>query len=199
MKIVMFAVVLSFLLVGCGNDGRAHSRYSRRTQLDRSRDVSPSTEAAVETFRSARHGYQLEVPPDWQVTEYEGTWTDLEQFSPGAEVPGEDVVATADRSSFLVMNSMEIPAGTSPDDWLSAFDAIVASELVSGCEVTTTDGDLAGQPATVVEQTCDGAVIRGHSLVHGGRGYYFTTLGPEDDAETLALIDDLTMSIELTT
>src|SRR5690606_16413569 len=103
-----------------------------------------------------------------------------------------------DRSDFLVMNSMEIPSDTSPEAWWSAFDAIVASELTSGCEVMTADGALAGQPATVVEQTCDDAIIRGHSLVHDGRGYYFTTRALVDDAEAIARIDELTESIEFT-
>ena len=194
---VFLGVVLSFLLVGCGNEDEPSSGTPAVPSSTADTTPPPSTDALPEMFQSARHGYRLEVPPRWEVNEYVGTWTDLQQFSPGAEVPGEDVVATVDRSSFLVMNSMEIPAGTSPDEWRSAFDAIVASELSSDCEVTTSDGVLAGQPATVVEQTCDGAVIRGHSLVHNGRGYYFTTRAPENDVEALALIDDLTESIKL--
>jgi hypothetical protein len=49
----------------------------------------------------------------------------------------------------------------------------------------------------VVEDTCDDDVILGRSLVHGGRGWYFTTRGT-DDAATTALLDDLVASIEFT-
>jgi hypothetical protein len=63
------------------------------------------------------------MPPGWDVTEYEGPWTRLAQFSPGAEVPGEDVVAPPDLSSFLVSNSMEIPTGLAAAGWQEAFDA----------------------------------------------------------------------------
>ena len=147
-------------------------------------------------FESCRHGYRVEVPAGWVTNEFDGTWTELEQFSPGAEVPGEDVVATPDRTSFLVMDSMIIPEGMSAQQWLSDFNALVAAGLPEGCEVTTRSGVLAGDPATVVDQVCAGIVIQGHSLVHADRGYYFTTLVPADDPDALAVIEQLTASIE---
>jgi len=137
------------------------------------------------------------VPADWSLDEYPGTWTDLEQFSPGAEVPGEDVVSSPE-GSFLVMDSMAIPKGTAPAKWLQEFDAIVEAERDTSCPATTETGSLAGQPATVVEEICDGHVLRGHSVTYGGRGYYFTTLAFDDDPDAQSVIDELTASIELT-
>lgn len=147
------------------------------------------------TFESTRHGYSVEVPPGWDVTEYEGTWKSLEQFAPGAEVAGEDVVAPTDLSSFLVSNSMRIPPKMAASEWLAAFDALVAAGFNSKCPGTTGTGAVAGEPATVVEQPCDGSIIIGRSLTHEGRGYYFTIRFPAGDATTEATFDGLVASI----
>ena len=147
-------------------------------------------------FESSRHGYRVEVPAGWVTNEFDGTWTSLDQFSPGAEVSGEDVVATPDRASFLVMDSMAIPDGMSAQQWLADFNALVAAGLPEGCEVASSSGVIDGEPATVLDQTCADIVIRGHSLVREGRGYYFTTLVPADDPDALAVVQQLTDSIE---
>ena len=86
----------------------------------------PSSPSASQ-FVSERHSYHLEVPAGWKVAEYGGTWTDFAQFSPGAEVPGEDVVSAPDGSGFLVSNSMAIPDGMSPDEWLAELERLVTS------------------------------------------------------------------------
>jgi hypothetical protein len=158
---------------------------------------SPSSVSSspVRTFESSRHGYRFEVPPGWEVTEYEGTWTRLAEFSPGAEVPGEDVVAPADRSSFLVSDSMKIPSGLSEAEWLEAFDALVAGGLPAECPGTTGSETFLGEPATVVQQQCGGSIIIGRSLTHAGRGYYFTILFPADDAAVEATLEGLIGSI----
>ncbi|HEX6844603.1 MAG TPA: hypothetical protein VF235_05745, partial [Actinomycetota bacterium] len=114
------------------------------------------------------------MPPGWNVTEYDGTWTDLAQFDPGAEVPGEDVIAPPDLASFLVVDSMVIPDGMSPGDWEAGFDAVVATAFTDDCPGSVGTGEVAGEAATVVEQPCEGSIIVGRSLAHGGRGYYFT-------------------------
>lgn len=59
------------------------------------------------------------MPPGWEVAEYGGTWISFKQFSPGSEVPGEDVVSSPDGRAFLVANSMAIPDGVKPADWMS--------------------------------------------------------------------------------
>lgn len=156
---------------------------------------SPSSVPTPRTFESARHGYSVEVPPQWDVTEYEGTWTRLGQFSPGAEVPGEDVVAPPDKASFLVANSMAIPEGMTAADWLSAFDALVAAGLDPNCPGTRRTRVIAGERATIVEQRCQGSVVVGRSLTHGGRGYYFTTRFSAGDSATEATLDDVVGSI----
>jgi hypothetical protein len=165
------------------------------TEVVTSASPSVSSAPSPRTFESTRHGYSVEVPPDWDVTEYEGTWTSLEQFSPGAEVPGEDVVSPPDRASFLVANSMAIREGMTAADWLAAFDARVAAGLDPRCPATTGRGVVAGEPATIVEQPCEGSIVIGRSLTHGGRGYYFTIRFPAGDPTTEATLDGIVASL----
>lgn len=137
----------------------------------------------------------MEVPAGWFVNEYDGSWDSLAQFTPGGEIPGEDAVAPADFRSFLVMNSMAIPAGMTDGEWLSAFEALVEAGLPTDCPATRQSGMFAGEPATILEQTCGDAAIVGRSLVHGGRGYYFTTKSPHPDPASQAIVDGLADSI----
>ena len=160
--------------------------------------ASPSASPSATVFESSRHGYRVEVPPGWNVNEYGGSWEALSQFTPGGEIPGEDVIAPPDFGSFLVMNSMPIPTDMTADAWHSAFQALVSAGLPADCPGTTRSATFAGEPATIVEQTCDGAAIVGRSLVHGGRGYYFTTLSPYPDPVSEALVEALAASIEFT-
>jgi hypothetical protein len=147
-------------------------------------------------FESLRHGYRATVPAGWSVSQYEGTWEQLDQFSPGSEVPGEDVIHPAmNRTSFVVLNSMEIPAAMSDVEWLAEFDAAVQAGLPQGCSVETTADTLAGEPATLVRQVCPDAVYLGRSLTHAGRGYYFTTRAPLPDQGLQAILSDLISSI----
>jgi plastocyanin len=161
---------------------------------------SPPSPASAEadSFESARHGYRVEVPPGWVVNEYPGTWEDLAQFTPGGEIPGEDAIAPRDFSSFLVMNSMPIPAGMDAQEWETAFEAIVAAGLPTECSTTTRSDMFAGEPATIVEQICADVAVVGRSLVHNGRGYYFTTMSPHPDPASTAVVEHLAASIEFT-
>ena len=188
---VIAILVGGIAIVGCGSSEGDEEAGGSTTA---STSPAPSTAAPL-TFESARHLYRLEVPAGWRVTEYDGTWTDLEQFNPGAEVPGEDVVAPTSISSFLVVNSMAIPEGMSAADWVTAFDAAVATGFTETCPGTTRAGELAGESATIVEQPCEGSVIIGRSLTHEGRGYYFTTRGPSDDLDSEAMLENLVASI----
>ena len=166
------------------------------TSASTSASTSPSPLAAV--FESTRHGYRVEVPAGWSVNEYDGSWDSLSQFIPGGEIPGEDAVAPPDFRSFLVMNSMAIPTGMTDSDWLSAFGATVAAGMPADCPGTTRSGTFAGEPAHILEQTCAGSTIIGRSLVHGGRGYYFTTKSPHPDPASEAIVDKLAASIGFT-
>jgi hypothetical protein len=193
-RLGVVATTLALLTIAaCGSSGSDDGTTAPTTSPPAS-SAPPTT--APTSFTSTRHGYRVEVPPGWRVTEYEGTWTDLEQFNPGSEVPGEDVVAPLSISSFLVVNSMPIPDGMSAADWLVAFEALVAPAFTSSCPGTTRTGVLAGEPATIVEQPCEGSMIIGRSLTHRGRGYYFTTRGPLDDPDSEATLEDLVASIE---
>ena len=138
----------------------------------------------------------MEVPPEWVVNEYPGSWESLSQFTPGGEIPGEDVVAPTDFRAFLVMDSMAIPAGMAASAWESAFEALVAGGLPADCPGTTRSGTFAGESATIVEQSCAGMTIVGRSLVHAGRGYYFTTMSPHPDPAMEAIVARLAASIE---
>lgn len=159
--------------------------------------VSVSPTATPLVFESERHRYRIKMPLGWRVVQYEGEWTSLEQFSPGAEVPGEDVVSPPNLASFLVANSMAIPEGMSPAEWLVAFDALVAPALNQECPGTASTGIMGGEPARVVEQRCDGFVIVGRSLTHEDRGYYFTVRFPEGDSTSEAALEGIIASIQL--
>lgn len=176
-------IVIGLMLAACSSESPSSAESP-------SMSSSPSR-----TFESSRHAYRVEVPPGWDVTEYEGTWTRLAQFSPRAEVPGEDVLAPPDLSSFLVSNSMEIPAGLAAAEWQEAFDALVAAGLTAECPGTTGSEIVAGEAATVVEQPCEGSIIIGRSLTHQGRGYYFTIRFPADDAAVRVTLERLVRSI----
>lgn len=155
----------------------------------------PSPATSPRIFESSRHGYRVEVPPEWDVTEYPGTWKRLEQFSAGAEVPGEDVLLSPDGASFLVANSMPIPEGMSAAEWRAAFDARVEAGLDPSCSGTTKPGVFLDEPATIVRQECQGSTIVGRSLTHEGRGSYFTTLVPDGDPAADTTVDELVASI----
>jgi plastocyanin len=163
---------------------------------------SPSATSAASlpavSFESTRHGYRVEVPPGWVVNEYPGAWESLTQFTPGGEIPGEDAIAPHDFISFLVMNSMPIPTGMTSAGWEAAFGAIVGAGLPADCSITTESGTFAGERATVIEQVCADVTVVGRSLVHAGRGYYFTTMSPHPDPANAAVIEELASSIEFT-
>jgi hypothetical protein len=168
-----------------------------------SASTAPSASAsaaaeASEVFTSARHAYSITVPEGWRVKEYGGTWESLDQFNPGSEIPGEDVVGPIGLAAFMVMDSMAIPEGTTPEEWSAGFTDRVVSGLSENCPGTVGQGEVAGEPAVLVEQPCGRAMVVGRSLVHEGRGYYFTTMHTEDDMESKAILDELVASIAFT-
>jgi hypothetical protein len=156
----------------------------------------PSPADTPATFTSDRHGYRVDVPRNWQVHEYEGEWTNIDEFIPGGEVPGEDVIAPPPLFPFLVMNSMPIPDGDTEQQWLAEFDAVVHAGLPEDCPGMTEQGTIAGVDATVITQDCDGFLTIGRSLAHNGRGYYFTTRSSTDSAASIDLLADLVGSIQ---
>jgi hypothetical protein len=188
---LLTAAAIALALAACSGPGPGGSAAG-------SRSLSASSTPSRQSFTSARHGYRVEVPRTWQVAEYEGMWTSLDQFDPGTEIPGEDVLSPSDISSFLVVNSMAIPKAMRADEWLEAFDALVASGLDPDCPGRTKRTVLAGERATIVEQSCEGSTIVGRSTTHGGRGYYFTVRFPEEDATARATFDGILASIRFT-
>lgn len=178
-------VLLVVALTACSSDGS---------------DPTPSAESAASSpsasqFASERHSYHLEVPAQWDVTEYGGTWDDFAQFSPGAEVPGEDVVSPPDRSAFLVSNSMAIPEGMSPDEWLAELERRVGSGSRPGCRASSGTDVVGGEPARVLRERCEDMHVVGRSLTHADRGYYFTIGFPAGDSATAATLEEVVASI----
>ena len=160
-----------------------------------SKEADVTTTPSARSFESARHLYRLEVPTGWAVAEYEGTWRDFEQFSPGGEVPGEDVVSAPDVQAFLVANSMAIPNGTSAGDWVAELQRHVSSGRRLGCRESNGQAVLAGEPARIVVHRCEDTTLVGRSLTHGSRGYYFTIGYPAGDAGTAAILEGVVSSI----
>jgi hypothetical protein len=183
------AAVITATLVSCSTGQPSGTPGATDAPLPSSPTASPST------FESERHGYRLEVVPGWDVTEYTGTWTSFKQFSPGAEVPGEDVVSSPDGGSFLVANAMVTPKGMTSSDWLAALDRLVARGPDPSCSVRTDTDVLAGERARIVVHRCEEMTIVGRSLTHGGRGYYFTIGFPAGDSATEATLEGIVASI----
>jgi hypothetical protein len=154
----------------------------------------PSSQSASQ-FVSERHSYHLEVPAGWKVAEYDGTWTDFAQFTPGAEVPGEDVVSAPDGSGFLVTNSMAIPRGMSPDEWLAELDRLVTTGPDKGCRQTTDADVVAGEQTRITLHLCAHMEYVGRSLTHGDRGYYFTMGVQSGNSTTKATLEGVVASI----
>lgn len=153
-----------------------------------------SAEGMGEVVESTRHRLRMTVPPDWTRIEYDGTWTALDQFGVGVEVPGEDVIDSSALGAFVVLNSMAIPDGMTEAEWLAAFDALVQDAITADCPGAAGSGSIGGVPSTTLEQTCAGSHIVGHSLAHAGRGYYVTTVQPVD-GEAGPLLDEILASV----
>ena len=204
LRLGLSVVAIAVALAACG--GARQAATSTPISTPSLTEVKPSEAPSVSelssaspsarVFASTRHGYRVEVPPGWVVNEYGGSWESLSQFTPGGEIPGEDVVAPTDLRAFLVMDSMAIPPGMTASAWEAAFEALVASGLPADCPGTTRSGSFAGESATIVEQSCAGMSIVGRSLVHAGRGYYFTTMSPHPDPAIEAIVARLAASIE---
>lgn len=176
---------LVITLTACAsNDGEGSSKAPEKTS-------SPSSSE----FVSQRHSYHFELPAGWKVTEYDGTWTSFTQFSPGGEVPGEDVVSSPGSGGFLVSNSMAIPRGMSPESWLAELDRLVSSGPAKTCQVTTDTGVLAGERAAITQHRCADMVYIGRSVTHAGRGYYFTMGFQPGDTSTKATLEGVVASI----
>jgi len=156
----------------------------------------PSSPSATR-FVSERHSYRLEVPVGWTVAEYGGTWTDVAQFSPGAEVPGEDVVSAPDVGGFLVSNSMAIPTGMSPDEWLDELERLVTSGPTKSCRESTDTDVVAGEQARITQHQCADMDYVGRSFTHADRGYYFTMGFQSGDTTTKATLEGVVASIVL--
>ena len=154
----------------------------------------PSSLSATQ-FVSERHSYHLEVPAGWKVAEYGGTWTDVAQFSPGAEVPGEDVVSGPAGSGFLVSNSMAIPEGMSPDEWLAKLERLVTSGPTESCRESADIDIVAGEQARITQHQCADMDYVGRSLTHADRGYYFTMGFHSGDTTTKATLEGVVASI----
>jgi hypothetical protein len=195
---VALAVVILLGATACGSDDDAADTANTADAADTggSTTVATTTTAAGPlVFESRRHGFRVEVPEGWRTEEYEGEWTRLDQFEAGAEVPGEDVIATTDFSTYLVVNSMPIPAGMTPAEWEDAFVARVLDGLPATCDPVRATETFAGLQATSLTTTCEIEAV-GRSFVHDGRGYYVTSGTPLDGAPPDGL-DDLVRSFEL--
>jgi hypothetical protein len=192
--VVALLSALAFTLASCAADDPGKVPQSE-TQKPTDVESTPSPSPSPSSFESERHSYSFELPAGWTVAEYGGTWTRFKQFSPGAEVPGEDVVSSSEGQGFLVANSMALPDGMSPADWLAELERLTGSGPDPGCEKTSGRDVLAGEPARLVEHRCEDVTLVGRSLTHGGRGYYFTIGVPADDVTSAAALEAIVASI----
>jgi len=194
--VVALLSALAFMLASCTTEdtgGSPEPESPGPTDAESTPSLSPSVSPS--SFDSERHAYSLELPAGWTVAEYGGTWTTFKQFTPGAEVPGEDVVSSSESPGFLVANSMAIPNGMSPADWLAELERLTRSGRGPDCDEIIDKDVLAGEPARLVEHRCEDITLVGRSLTHGGRGYYFTIGAPADDVTSAAALEAIVASI----
>jgi hypothetical protein len=193
---------LALALVSCGGDeGQGAPEPVDQRSSDVPSTPTPSTPtptpstSSPTSFESDRHSYSIDLPPGWLVSEFGGTWTSLEQFTPGAEVPGEDVASSSDAQGFLVANSMVLH-DMRPAEWLEQLLRLTRSGRGPGCEEAVDRDVLAGEQATVVEHRCEDFHLVGRSLAHAGRGYYFTIGFPAGDETARATLERIVASVD---
>jgi hypothetical protein len=189
---------IAITLTACSSADSDEPRPAAQEQSDvRSNGPAsdPSTTASPNWFESAQHGYRLEVPTDWEFDEGAGTWTSFDQFVPGTEVPGEDLASSTAGSGWLVANSMLLPTGMTPEEWLAELDTLVGSGPSPDCREQRGTDVVAGEQATVVRHRCDDLTIVGSSLIHANRGYYFTVGYTTGDSATQATLDGIVSSL----
>ena len=189
-RVAALLTALAFTLISCTAEDTAGPR-----QPDTPRATDVQSPPSPTSFESERHSYHLKAPPGWEVAEYGGTWTNFKQFSPGSEVPGEDVLSSPDGQGFLVANSMAIPNGMRPADWVSELQRLVRSGRDPLCRETIREDVVAGERAMIVEHRCTDMDVVGRSVTHGGRGYYFTIGFPAGDSTTAATLEGIVSSI----
>lgn len=191
-------VATAIALTACASSDSDEPRPARQQQGDGPSTAAagdPSSKASPTSFESAQHHYRIEVPAGWTFVEGVGTWARLDQFVPGAEVPGEDLVTSATSSGFLVANSMRLPEGITPQAWLAELDELVGSGPSPDCHEQRTTAVVAGEQATVVRHRCKDKTLVGSSLIHGDRGYYFTIGYPTGDAAIESTLEELASSV----
>jgi hypothetical protein len=137
----------------------------------------------------------VRLPADWEFVGGTGTWTSFDQFVPGSAVPGEDLASSTTGSGWLVANSMLLPNGMNPEEWLAELDELVGSGPSPNCREQRGTDALAGEQVTVVLHRCDDLTIVGSSLIHANRGYYFTLGFPTGDSATAATLDGIASSL----
>jgi hypothetical protein len=191
-------VVLLALMFTAGSCSSADTDPAPTADQPPPSSSPPSPSPSPSTFVSQRHGYSLQLAPGWQVAEYGGTWSSLDELSPSAEVPGEDVASSNDSPGFLVANSMTIPTGMSSEAWLAEVDRRVASGSDPDCRASNDTGMVAGEEARIIHHLCADREVIGRSLTHAGRGYYFTIGFPAGDATTAATLETIVATIDFT-
>lgn len=203
---VTAGLAVAIALSGCSDDEPSStstpSASSTATASAEPTESGPaeSEPAAAETvdFESSAHGVRLAVPADWKTSEGTGSWTDLAEFVPGTPAPGESNATSPDGKSTIFINSMPLPAGMTPDAWREALTSTVVAEYGEDCGVATSAGEVGGEPATVLDQSCVNNAIVAHHVVHGDRGYYFTTVTQVNDKAAYAELKSVVDSIEFT-
>ena len=192
---------IAITLTACSSADSDEPRPATEEQSDvRSSGAASDPPATVSpsSFESAQHGYRIEVPADWEFVEGTGAWTNFDQFVPGTTVPGEDLASSAAGSGWLVANSMLLPKGMTPEEWLAELDERVGSGPSPDCTKQRGTDVVAGEQATVVRHRYDDLTIVGSSLIHADRGYYFTVGYTTGDASTESTLEQIASSIRFT-
>jgi hypothetical protein len=147
--------------------------------------VTPaSTTGAIDTsrwvaFTSARYGYTIRHPADWETTAASRQWT-LEQDRTDWISPAQDRIIDEEASYPIGWHgfAVDLPAGSSADQWIDAF--FEGTTAASGCLVLAADmpsitvGGYHGKLAD--QQACDDTI----AFVFVQPRMYVFTIGREN-------------------
>jgi hypothetical protein len=94
-----------------------------------------------------------------------------------------------------VSNSLAIPNGMSPDEWLAELEHLVTSGPTKNCRESTDTDVLAGEQARITQHRSADMDYVGRSLTHADRGYDFTMGFQSGDTTTAATLEGVVASI----
>jgi len=181
------------LVTGCGSASPATSSTGSNPataapSADESGQAGPSGAASSNTFASQLYGYELVLPPGWQVHPAASQW--LSRALEGRCPDDWDCFSSPSGEPTLAAAATSVAPDLTLDQWRSRMHVGLPGGCFDSAEATATT--LGGEPAQTWTTTCEGEGLHATKLValHAGRGYILLlaspiSIGLEADRATL--------------